>query len=247
MRLHAKRIEEEIALARRIQASFQPRTLPDFSPYELGGMNFPSSAVGGDYFDFIPITESDLGVVIGDVTGHGIGAALLMANFRACLRIESRNNFAIETILSKVNEYLVDSNLPESFVTAFYGVLDRRHHRLTYANAGHNPPFILHQNGDVQMLEQGGLLLGAFPGTTYEEAITELQQGDIIVFYTDGVTESRDDSGREFGFERLLELVKKYRELPALEMVRTISHYVHQFQSEEIGQDDLTLSIIRYV
>ena len=247
LRLHARRIQEEIELARRIQVSFLPSSTPSFAPYDLAGANIASSEVGGDYFDFIPITETDMGVAIGDVMGHGVGAALLMANFRACLRIESRNNFAIRTILSKVNEYLFETSLPESFVTAVYGVVDRRNHVFTYANAGHNPPLRMRKDGTLELLSVGGRLLGAFADVEYEEAAVKLAPGDILVFYTDGVTEAYDEREAEFGVERLAALVKEYRRLPAAEMVRKISERVVEFRAGTETVDDLTLSIVKHV
>lgn len=247
LRLHTRRIQEEIELARRIQMSFLPQTTPQFEPYDLSGTNVPSSEVGGDYYDFIPITEMDMGIVVGDVTGHGVGAALLMANFRACLRIESRNNFAIRTILAKVNDYLYETNLPESFVTAVYGVLDRRNHIFNYANAGHNLPLLLRRDGTVQWLTEGGLLLGAFPNVRYQEAAVQLERGDLLVFYTDGVTEARDTNGVEFGTDRLLSLVRDYCDRPAAEMVRGIRRAVEMFRGSTFPQDDFTLSVVKYV
>lgn len=246
LRQHARRIQEEIELARRIQVSFLPPTMPSFEPYDLAGMNLPSSEVGGDYFDFVPITDTDMGVAIGDVMGHGVGAALLMANFRACLRIESRNNFAVRTILAKVNDYLYETSLPESFVTAVYGVLDRRNHVFSYANAGHNPPVLLRQSGDFELLSTGGLLLGAFPGTVYEETAVHLRVGDVMVFYTDGVTEAYSDSGVEFGMERLKVLIAQHRLLPATEMVRCIADAAREFRSANSTQDDLTLCVVKH-
>jgi serine phosphatase RsbU (regulator of sigma subunit) len=247
LRQHSRRIEEEIALARKIQESFLPRSTPDFAPYDLAGCNLPSSEVGGDYYDFIPITDTDIGVAIGDVTGHGIGAALLMASFRACLRIESRNNFAVRTILAKVNNYLFETNPPENYVTAVYGVLDRKNHVFSYSNAGHNPPLVLRRDNTVHLLDVGGLLLGVFPDVHYEETFIRLEAGDILVFYTDGVTESRDAAEREFGLDRLKSLVQEYRALPAAEMVEKISNDIRQYRSADVSQDDLTLSIIKHV
>ncbi len=247
LRMHTKRIEEEIALARRIQQSFLPRTAPSFAPFDMAGLNEPSSEVGGDYFDFIPITETDMGIAIGDVTGHGIGAALLMATFRACLRIESRNNFAIRTILSKVNDFLYETNPPDAFVTAFYGVLDRKHQVLSYANAGHNPPILLRANGAVEWLWTGGTLLGAFPELDFEETSVRFNTGDLLLLYTDGVTESQDDSEREFGADRLLEKLMEYRKLPAAELVQRIRDEVHAYRGAEAAQDDLTLTVMKYV
>jgi sigma-B regulation protein RsbU (phosphoserine phosphatase) len=247
LRQHTRRMQEEISLARRIQTTFLPQSTPSFEPYDLAGVNFPSSEVGGDYFDFIAITDNDVGVAIGDVTGHGMGAALLMANFRACLRIESRNNFAVRTILRKVNDYLYETNLPDSYVTAVYGVLDRLNHTFSYSNAGHNPPVLLHRDNSAELLETGGLILGAFPDADYHETTLALHPGDIIVFYTDGVTEAHDADGNEFGLDKLISLVRTHRDLPAMQMVRRITDTVHDFQSASSVQDDLTLSIIKYV
>jgi phosphoserine phosphatase RsbU/P len=247
MRMHTRRIQEEIDLARRIQNSFLPSTAPQFEPYDLAGFNLPSSEVGGDYYDFIPITETDLGIAIGDVTGHGVGAAILMANFRACMRIESRNNFSIRTILGKVNDYLVENRLPEKFVTAVYGVLDRKNHQFSYANAGHNPPLLLRANGTLEMLTVGGMLLGAFPDEVYEETALSLQRGDILMFYTDGVTEAMNGAQKEFGLKRLQNALLKHRELSAQEIVSKISDSVLDYRSADTTQDDLTLAVIKYV
>ncbi len=247
LRQHTRRIEEEIVLARKIQESFLPHSTPDFAPYDLAGCNCPSSEVGGDYYDFIPITDTDIGVTIGDVTGHGIGAALLMASFRACLRIESRNNFAVRTILAKVNDYLSETNPPENYVTAVYGVLDRKNHIFSYSNAGHNPPFLLRCDNTLQLLDTGGLLLGVFPDVHYDETSVRLQPGDILVLYTDGVTESRDADEREYGVERLTEVVRASRHLSAQQIVNAISDAVYAFRSPDVSQDDLTLSVIKHV
>lgn len=246
IRQHSRRIQEEIELARRIQLSFLPRSMPEFPPFDLAGVNYPSSEVGGDYFDFIPITDMDMGVVIGDATGHGVGAALLMANFRACLRIESRNNFAIRTILGKVNDYLYETSLPDNYVTAVYGVLDRRNCIFSYANAGHNPPLLFRRGGRVERLDVGGLILGVFPDVSHEETAVSLEPGDLILFYTDGVTEALDSRATEFSVERMIGIVEKNRRRSAREILDGIMLEVRQFQSPEQSQDDLTLSIIKY-
>jgi phosphoserine phosphatase RsbU/P len=246
LRMHAKRIEEEIALARRIQTSFLPSVVPKFDPYDLAGTNIPSSEVGGDYYDFIPITDTDLGIVIGDVSGHGAGASLLMATFRACLRIESRNNFAIRTILSKVNEFIYETNPPDAFVTAVYGVLDRREHYFSYSNAGHNYPFVLRATGESEYLETGGTLLGAFPDVDWDETRVKLARGDVLVLYTDGVTESMNAQGREFGINRLVKMVRELRSRSAREIVEAVTNAVLEYRSEDQPQDDLTISVIKY-
>ncbi|MBK6766327.1 MAG: serine/threonine-protein phosphatase [bacterium] len=140
--------------------------MPQFAPYDMGGMNFPSSEVGGDYYDFIRITEDDLGIIMSDVAGHGVAAALLMANFRACIRIESRAHYAIKTILERVNEFLVETTPPDSYVTAVYGVLNRKQNVLTFSNAGHNPPLLMRDRQQPVRLSDGGPILGFLPGAT---------------------------------------------------------------------------------
>ncbi|MCB9358245.1 MAG: SpoIIE family protein phosphatase [Calditrichaeota bacterium] len=244
-RQHTRRIEEELSLARKIHMGFLPKTMPRFEPYDIGGMNFPSSEVGGDYYDFIRITNDDLGIVMSDVAGHGVAAALLMANFRACIRIEARAHYAIETILTRVNEFLTETNPPDSFVTAVYGVLNRTHHILTYSNAGHNPPLLI-RNDQVKQLDVGGPILGFLESASYSVSRIQIEPGDLLIFYTDGVTESRDLSGEEFGVERLAELSRRYASLPAHEMARRISHDVYAFQAPDSTVDDLTLSVVKY-
>jgi sigma-B regulation protein RsbU (phosphoserine phosphatase) len=243
----AQQIQEEFAVARSIQQTFLPETMPSFFPYDMGGMNFPSSEVGGDYFDFIPLTDTDMGIVIGDVAGHGVPAALLMANFRACLRVEAKSNYDIPVILSKVNDFLYETNRTGDYVTAFYSVLDRRANVLTYSNAGHNPPLLFRRDNQIRSLDEGGLLLGAFGDVKYEQVRLHLTPGDMIVFYTDGVTESQNSDGEEFGTQRLIDLTLKYRDLAALEIVSRVCHDVHQFRNQDTIQDDLTLSIVKYV
>ncbi len=245
-RQHTQRIAEELALARRIHRSFLPKIMPQFLPYDMGGMNFPSSEVGGDYYDFVPITDDDLGIIMSDVAGHGVAAALLMANFRACIRIESRAHYAIRVILDRVNEFLAETNPPDSFVTAFYGVLNRKYNVLTYSNAGHNPPLLLRPGQPPQLLEIGGPILGVLPEAKYQEAQAELQPNDILVLYTDGVTEAKNNADEEFGIDRLADLAIKHRDLSANELARRISHEVHSFNSPDKEMDDLTLSVVKY-
>jgi len=245
-RLHTQRIGEELALARRIHTSFLPKVMPQFTPFDLGGMNFPSSEVGGDYYDFVPIATDDLGIIMSDVAGHGVAAALLMANFRACILIESRAHYAIEVILSRVNEFLVETTPPGSFVTAFYGVLSRKHNILTYSNAGHNPPVLLRAGEPPLWLDKGGPVLGVLPDATYKEAQIELVPGDVLLLYTDGVTEAKNKNDEEFGEDRLIQFADKYKSLSAHEMARRISHEVHVFNEPESTMDDLTLSVVKY-
>ncbi len=243
--LDKNKLEKELSIAREIQNSFLPSREPDLPGFDLAGMNIPSRLVSGDYYDFIRIVEGQWGIVVGDVSGKGIPASLIMASFRASLLAEIRNNYAISVIMSKVNRLLWESTAPHQFVTAFYGVLDLEKRLLTFSNAGHNPGLILHVNGTFSILEIGGLVLGAFPESAYEESYIGLVPGDILVLYTDGVTEIYNEEGEEFGVERLQELVAANRNMTADQMAQKIKQEVLDYAPNGAIQDDFTLMILK--
>jgi sigma-B regulation protein RsbU (phosphoserine phosphatase) len=243
--IRKRQYEEELSMARHIQLSFLPREVPKFPPYDLAGINFPSQAVGGDYYDYISLTDKDLGIAIGDVSGKGMGAALIMASFRASLRVECRHNFEIRDILDRVNHFLWESTDVEKFVTAFYGVLDRETGRLTYSNAGHDPPVMIRANNAVERLDATGIILGALPDAKYEVRMIEFHHGDTLILYTDGVTETRNSHGEEFGLERLAAEYIRNREMDAGALVWKITRDVRKFCAPEPVKDDLTLIAVR--
>jgi serine phosphatase RsbU (regulator of sigma subunit) len=243
--LRKRQYEEELSLARQIQLSFLPRNVPLFPPYDLAGINFPSQAVGGDYYDFISLTDQDLGIAIGDVSGKGIGAALIMASFRASLRAECYHQFAIRDILAAVNHFLWESTAADQFVTAFYGVLNREKGQLTYGNAGHDPPVLIRANGEMEKLSATGIVLGAFSDAVFEERTTEFRPGDVLLLYTDGVTEARNSEGEEFRLDGLLKQFFERRDLPSGPLVRQITRAVQRYASREALGDDLTLIAVR--
>ncbi len=165
-RVQKRRLEGELAIARQIQHSFFPEKIPGLPGFDLYGGNVPSSEVGGDYYDFIPIVENQVGIAIADVSGKGIPAALIMAAFRASLKAEIRNNYAIRTIMAKVNSLMRESIEAGNYVTAFYGVLDSEKKIFTYCNGGHNPPLVLKPQGTREYLTKGGVALGIFAEST---------------------------------------------------------------------------------
>jgi len=244
-RMASRKLADELMIARRIQMTFLPSQDPVVSGFEISGINIPSADVGGDYYDFIQIVENHLGVAIGDVSGKGIPAALIMAAFRASLKAEIRNNFAIRAILMKVNDLLYESLERGNYVTAIYSVLDSKHRVLTFSNAGHNPPILRRANGQVEQLSEGGLALGTFPNSTYEERPVSLGTGDILVFYTDGVTEAKNDRDEEFGVERLLACLEESKERSAKEIINYIVECANKFASSQTEMDDLTLVVIK--
>jgi sigma-B regulation protein RsbU (phosphoserine phosphatase) len=243
--LGKRKLEEELSIAKRIQQSFLPREDPELFGFDICGINIPSEEVGGDYYDFIPIIDNQMGVAIGDVSGKGIPAALIMAFFRASLIAEIRNNYAIRSIMFKVNNLLFESTEPDIYVTAVYGVLDIKNKIFTFANAGHNPPLLRHANGKMENLTQGGMALGAFENSKYEERPIKLNPGDIIVLYTDGVTETKNAQDEEFGTQRLKQVINDSSSMKAKEIRESIHDAVKDFTSSSSQEDDLTLVVIK--
>ncbi|HVN82401.1 MAG TPA: SpoIIE family protein phosphatase [Terriglobia bacterium] len=243
--MEKNKLERELSIAREIQRSFLPPREPSIKGYEVSGLNLPSRLVSGDYYDYIKIVEGQWGLVIGDVSGKGIPASLIMASFRASLLAEIRNNYAISTIMAKVNRLLWESTDSNQFVTAFYGVLDEQKRILTYCNAGHNPVLLIHADNSWEKLETGGLILGAFENSTYQESFIRVGPGEILLLYTDGVTEIFNDAGEEFGTERLVDLVKSYRPLDARALTLVLQEQVLDFAADQTIQDDFTLVVVK--
>jgi sigma-B regulation protein RsbU (phosphoserine phosphatase) len=243
--LEMRRLEHELAVARGIQKSFLPQHAPWLEGFDLAGMNQPSEEVGGDYFDFIPISPGQLGLVIADVSGKGIPAALIMAGFRASLLAEIRNNYAIAEICSKVNTLLRESTALDQYVTALYGVLDAQRRIFTYANAGHNPPILLSADGAVRRLDTGGLALGFLETARYLEEPIQLRPGDCLIFYTDGLTEADNKSEEEFGEERLVRVARQSLHLPAEALQRAIYDQVLEYAALSGLRDDVTIIVLK--
>lgn len=240
-----KSLADELKIARRIQQTFLPKGQPLIEGYDIAGLNIPSEAVGGDYYDFIKIVENQLGIAIGDVSGKGMGAALIMATFRASLKAEIRNNFAIRTILSKVNELLYESIERQNYVTAVYGVLDIANHIFTYSNAGHPPPLLVRRDGTVIELTEGGYAIGMFSGSSYVESSVHMGSGECLLLYTDGVTEARNTAGEEFGIERLKKIVIDKLSCNATMTLETIVTEINNFKDPAHQLDDLTMIMIK--
>ncbi|MBU8932473.1 MAG: SpoIIE family protein phosphatase [candidate division Zixibacteria bacterium] len=243
--LSGKKIEEQLNVAREIQRTFLPRANPNLPGYDIDGINISSGQVGGDYYDFITILDTQTGIAIGDVSGKGVPASLIMASFRASLIAEIRNNYAIRAIAHKVNNLLYESITSGNFVTAIYSVLDSRNHILTFCNCGHDLPILLRADGKVEFLREGGPVLGVSQDAKYEERPVFLNPGEIVVFYTDGVTEVFDRSGEQFGLDRLIELIKANRNKPA-EEIQTITYKaVKAFAAPDHIFDDFTMVVLK--
>jgi serine phosphatase RsbU (regulator of sigma subunit) len=244
-RVERRRLEKELAIARDIQRSFLPAAAPRIPGFDLAGTSISHDEVGGDYYDFIAVSDTRLGLAIADVSGKGIPAALLMAGFRMSLLAEIRNEFAIRAVMRKVNQLLHESTERDRFVTAFYGVLDFRNGVLIFSNAGHNPPLLLHPDGGTEELSDGGVALGVLEDTHYEERPLAIGHGDVLVMYTDGVSEAENEHGEQFGPERIERLVRAHPEHTARELIQDIVAAVLDWAGERGLDDDLTLLVVR--
>jgi phosphoserine phosphatase RsbU/P len=243
--LERKRLDEELRIAREVQLSLLPATAPNLEGLDIAGINIPSRDIGGDYYDFIPIIDGHLGIVIADVVGKGVPASLIMASFRAFLRAEIRNNYAIRTVFYRVNNLLHEILKPHQFVTAFYGVFDLERRRFTFSNAGHNPPVLMGPDKECRQLGCGGTVLGLFEGTSYEEDFIDLAPGDLFVLYTDGLVEAQNKEGQMFGYQELARLVRANADLHADQLCETIYEEMRRFTGESHPEDDTTVVVAK--
>jgi sigma-B regulation protein RsbU (phosphoserine phosphatase) len=244
--MRQRRVESELELARKVVEGLMPRSFPLIEGFDIYGTTIPFREVGGDYLDFIDSISERLPVLVADVSGKGLAAALIMVTFRAYFRATVINELAMRVVMGRVNRLVHDTTDGERFITAFYGLLDPEHKRLLYINAGHNPPFLLHRDGTSKLLDQGGLPLGVFDTSRYSESVVDLSSGDVLVMYTDGVVEARNERDEEFGLERLKEIVSASAERRAHEIVHAITTAVDEYSSEVGGpEDDLTVSVIK--
>jgi sigma-B regulation protein RsbU (phosphoserine phosphatase) len=249
--LARERLTRELQTAREIQDRLLPHDEPQLPGFEVTGTSIPSREVGGDYFDFILQNEDRIGVAIGDVSGKGMPAALLMANLQASLHGQVIHPSSVSDTVTRVNDLLVASTDPHMFATFFYGVLDTRGATLTSTNAGHNPPLVLRADGRVELLGQGGLLLGMLAGQKYVQEETAIAPGEVVVLYTDGITEAvgpsaeADDPDAMFGDEALAEVVRRHAHLPAVGIKDAILAAVADHTAGVEQSDDITLVVIR--
>lgn len=243
--LEKQRMEEELAVAKQIQTGLLPRSLPSLINFDFSAFIEPSREVGGDYYDFIPISDGCLGVVIADASGKGVPAALLIARMQAMIQSESRFGKDVDQVMSSINYFISKSTSDDRFATCFYMQMDDRARRIRYCNAGHNYPILVRRNGQVETLCAGGLLLGAFPDASYEAGEIGMEPGDILVLYTDGLTEAMDSHEVEYGEQRLTECILKIKAYSAEAACSMIIKSVKQFSAGISDIDDMTMVVIR--
>ena len=258
-----ERLQAEIEIAREVQEQLYPKTAPVLKTLRIIGMCQPARMVSGDYYDYQAVAGNQLAIAIGDVAGKGISAALLMASIQSALRMELRaslervaelaapshtpiNGFRLSTaqMVSDLNQQLYATTSAEKYATFCLALYDEESGTVTYTNAGHLPPILI-RNGTATSLDVNGTVVGAFPFSKYDESRVKLESGDLLVCYTDGITEPENEYGEMFGEERLIELVSKHAEREDTKIIETVMEAVRQWTHSPELTDDMTVLLAR--
>lgn len=243
--IEKQRLEAQLEVARQVQLQLLPPRDPQLEGFDISAYNFPTEEVSGDYYDWVRIYDDQIGIVIADVSGKGVPAALLMAFLRASLRAATHIGYAPHISMTKVNNLLWESIERNQFVTAFYGVLDAMNRTLAYSNAGHNPPVLIDAEGNTRFEERGGVPLGMFRDSRYYEYYVTIEPGQMLVLYTDGVTEAMNANDEEYGRDRLVDAVKRGRHLSARELIDFVHRDVIDWTEGRGADDDVTFFVIK--
>ena len=240
------RLEEELELSQKVQKALLPHKIPDVKGLLLSVFSQPAQIVGGDYFDFFEHENERFGFAIGDVMGKGMPASLLRANLQASLRILVSEHTSPDKVMDRLNGLLVHNIRLTKFVTLFLAQYDRSRRSLTFCNAGHNPPLLLrNENDDAIWLKPTGAAVGLIENSKFDSATVRLHPGDLLVFYTDGVTETHNIEDEEFGDEGLLRIVRENHLAAPAELVRLIREELKLFGGDKRPEDDTTLMVMR--
>lgn len=240
----AERLERQVAMAGAVQRRMIPAAAPKHAHLEIGAVYRPSLALSGDFFDFLELPRGNLGVSIADVAGKGIPASLTMASVRATLRAHAKSIYDIDRIMAEVNRQICHDTQISEFVTAWYGVFAPDGRRITYCNAGHEPPLLL-RGERIERLDVGGFVLGIEQDAHYDKGIVHLQPGDILLLSTDGLVEGMNFDGEAFGRERLREAMLQHRGLPAQSMASQVLWDLRRFRGLAEQSDDISIVLIK--
>jgi len=240
-----ERLRRELELSRLIQTEMLPQAPLRLGSAEITGLSIPAREVGGDFFNYFPLPDGRLALLVGDVSGKGVSAALLMANVQATLRAR----LPLETDLAKLADGLdreIDEKTPHSvYLTLFLGILDVERSELRYVNAGHNPQFLLSARGSLQRLSSTGMPIALYPGHGYTESVVEISSGDLLFFYTDGLVETENERGDMFGAERLEALIEAEHTQGIATVLQRVETAIKDFRGAADQFDDATLMALR--
>ncbi|MFZ0392116.1 MAG: GAF domain-containing SpoIIE family protein phosphatase, partial [Calditrichia bacterium] len=244
--LQKKRLESELVVASKVQQALLPERPPGIPGLQISSLNIPSLIVGGDFFDVVKLDDQTLGVAIGDVSGKGAPAAILMAMLFAGFKSLLKSIYPVVEVVARLNNLLTETTAQGYFATFFFGIIDPVKKTMTYTNAGHNPPILLRKDKSVLRLEKGGIVLGFLSDQEYIQETVALESGDYLICFTDGITEVKDRRGQELGDKGLIKLLKNnYHKKPA-ELQQVILHHIREFNGQEDLADDVTL-LLTYI
>lgn len=245
-------IQDDLTVAREIQQSILPHSfhpsMPNAENIDIYATMLAAKDVGGDFYDFFPIDETHLGFVIADVSGKGVPAAIYMAVSRTMIKANAKRGMQPQECMSLVNDLLCEENLNSMFVTVLYGIYDIQTGEITYTNAGHDRPYLLHKDGSVEEVNSDiNLALGVMGGLTFKQNSVRLEEGDVLVMFTDGVPEAEDQDHNQFGQERLKETLLTQQGATSREIVEKITANVKDFVGEATQFDDITQLVIKRI
>jgi sigma-B regulation protein RsbU (phosphoserine phosphatase) len=244
-----ERLDRELEIARDVQQRLFPQKLPVVKGLDFAGYCRPAEGVGGDYYDFIHLATGSLGIAVGDVSGKGIAAALMMASLQASLRGQTiKPCETLSEMIQNINGLVYEASAASRYATFFYAQYEPTTRKLRYVNAGHNAPMLRRAKGDgfeFLRLEEGGTVIGLFPSTPYREAEIELQAGDVLVAFTDGISEAMNHAEEEFDEERLMSAIRKCPTLSAAHISSHILEHVDAFTAGAKQHDDMTIVVVR--
>ena len=244
--LEKEKMEKELQIARAIQQSFLLQQPQNFPGLDIAFLNIPSSKVGGDYYEIIPLNDREIIFSINDVSGHGVPASLLMAIFRSNFVFQLRHGGDISATISHLNRLIAETTEPNLFVTSFTAKLDCETGILTYINAGHPPPLVV-RGMELLPLDVGGMVVGMFADVEYPVAHFAMRPGDVLIFYTDGVIEAENEKEEEYSLARLGAAVTERRDLPAAAMQAALIEDLRNFCLRPDFSDDITLMVVKYL
>ena len=243
--IEKQRMEEDLEIARNIQKNLFPRKIPKFENFEISAANISSKQVGGDYYDIIKLDKNRFLFAIGDVSGKGVPASLLMANLQASLKSICKQNLPLSESTGMINDLISENTMGENFITFFWGIIDTENKKLQYVNAGHNPPYLIRKE-KFERLKKGGMILGVLPTITpYLSDEIDFEQGDTLILFTDGVTEAMNKKMEEFTEERFEELILKIHHQNSEKIIEDIKSEIIKFADGANQSDDITLMVIK--
>jgi sigma-B regulation protein RsbU (phosphoserine phosphatase) len=243
--IEKERIERELELAAAIQREILPRSLPEIAGVELAAANLPTRQVGGDYYDFFPLSSGRLGFLVADVSGKGVPAALLVSTVHAAVHLSIDEAKTIVELVERIDRHLRRYAATRKFLTLFFGIVEPESGALRYVSAGHNPALLVSASGTLERLDSTGVPVGMLPHASWREETRTMQPGDLLAVYTDGLTEAVDGSDEEFGLERLERAISEGRALPAKRLCDEVLLKVADFARGMPQYDDQTLLLLR--